>query len=123
MELYHAPRFRSTRVIILYKELLRAYSSEVDAIESEECEPKSGSKINAKAHLPVLRVHTFYDTDSFRSNKPEWYLMMNENGKVPYFRDFRCPKDGEEVGNIVFSDLSVSTDPRAKQCQMVEIFE
>ena len=123
MELYHAPRFRSTRVIILYKELLRAYSSEVDAIENEDSEPKSDSKVDVKTHLPVLRVHTFHDTDSFRSNKPEWYLKMNENGKVPYFRDFRCPKDGEEVGNIIFADLSVSTDPRAKPCQMVEIFE
>ena len=123
MELYHAPRFRSTRVIILHKELLQAYSSEVDVIDNEDCKLKYDSKVNAKAHLPVLRVHTFHDTDSFRSNKPEWYLKMNENGKVPYFRDFRCPKDGEEVGNIIFADLSVSTDPRAKQFQMVEIFE
>ena len=47
MELYHAPRFRSTRVIILYKELLRAYCADQNGEASVGC-TNIGAEENAK---------------------------------------------------------------------------
>lgn len=60
--LYHMPGARSTRVLWMYYEL-RA--------------------VLPKGTLPDLRVKTFKSWDSFRSNKPKWYLKLNPNGKVP----------------------------------------
>ena len=124
MELYHAPRFRSTRVIILYKELLRAYSSEANADDNEDNIIKNDSKQGAKTSLPTLRVHIFHDTASYRSNKPDWYLKMNPNGKVPYFRDFLDKQNVKEFGDIIYSDLSdTSNNKHTENGQIVEIFE
>ena len=131
MELYHAPRFRSTRVIILYKELLRAYSSQTNTDELAD-QDKNGAEGNVETILPTLRVHTFHDTESFRSNKPDWYLKMNPNGKVPYFRDFlpstRQQKSVNEnakgTGSIIFTDLSGDSETKIpEKYQIVEIFE
>jgi len=124
MELYHAPRFRSTRVIIVYKELLRAYSSEANADDNEDNIIKNDSKQGAKTSLPTLRVHIFHDTASFRSNKPDWYLKMNPNGKVPYFRDFLDKQNVKELRDIIYSDLSdTSNNKHTENGQIVEIFE
>ena len=124
MELYHAPRFRSTRVIILYKELLQAYSSNPNADDNDACKNKKDIEESVKTQLPVLRVHTFHDTASFRSNKPEWYLKMNPNGKVPYFRDFLSNKNEGDTRSIIFTDLSeCHTANHSENGQIVEIFE
>mmetsp|Transcript_68772 Transcript_68772/g.201398 ORF Transcript_68772/g.201398 Transcript_68772/m.201398 type:complete len:231 (+) Transcript_68772:58-750(+) len=60
--LYHMPLSRSTRPLWLYRELERAYKG------SEE--------------LPKLQVHAF-DRATFRTQKPDWYLKLNPNGKAP----------------------------------------
>ena len=59
MELYHAPRFRSTRVIILYKELLHAYSSESSAEDNEDNIIKNDSKAGTKTQptLSFMQYH------------------------------------------------------------------
>lgn len=59
MKLYHIPRWRSTRPVWMYKELSALYPS-----------------------LPPLVVHEF-DPSTFRTEKPDWYLKINPNGKVP----------------------------------------
>mmetsp|Transcript_41653 Transcript_41653/g.112432 ORF Transcript_41653/g.112432 Transcript_41653/m.112432 type:complete len:231 (-) Transcript_41653:85-777(-) len=60
--LYHMPLSRSTRPLWLYRELERAYTGSED--------------------LPKLEVHVF-DRATFRTQKPDWYLKLNPNGKVP----------------------------------------
>ncbi|CAE7662869.1 SRL1 [Symbiodinium sp. KB8] len=57
--LYHMNGSRSTRAIWLYEELQAIYEN-----------------------LPPMRVHVF-DPATFRKDKPEWYLKLNPNGKVP----------------------------------------
>mmetsp|Transcript_52837 Transcript_52837/g.115274 ORF Transcript_52837/g.115274 Transcript_52837/m.115274 type:complete len:223 (+) Transcript_52837:54-722(+) len=61
MVLYHMNGSRSTRALWMYKELQTIYGT-----------------------LPPLRVHVF-DPSTFRETKPEWYLAINPNGKVPAF--------------------------------------
>jgi len=61
LTLYHIPLFRSTRVKWLLCELQHVYSAH---------------------QLPKIEYHEF-DPDTFREHKPEWFLRLNPNGKVP----------------------------------------
>ena len=61
LKLFHIPLFRSTRALHMYRELFNLY----------------GEKI------PELEIHIFEDAEEFRNNKPEWFLDMNPNGKIP----------------------------------------
>ncbi|CAK9035259.1 unnamed protein product [Durusdinium trenchii] len=61
MVLYHMNGSRSTRVLWMHKELQARYGT-----------------------LPPLRVHVF-NPEVFRETKPDWYLAINPNGKVPAF--------------------------------------
>ena len=62
IRIVHIPKFRSTRPVWLYYELLEIYGD---------------------AALPQLELSSFDDVSDFRKNKPEWLLEMNPNGKVP----------------------------------------
>ena len=59
--LFHWPGSRSSRVLWLLYELKEHYS-ELD-----------------------FQLHTF--SADFRTNKPQWFLNMNPNGKVPFLVD------------------------------------
>jgi len=60
LTLYHCQFSRSTRPLWLWRELQKTY-------------PES---------LPEFKLHLF-NMAEFRVNKPEWYLKINPNGKVP----------------------------------------
>ena len=66
MKLYHVLGFRSSKVVWLYKELRLLYPS--------------------TTALPPLNVHTL-EAESFRREKPAWFLKINPNGKVPVLED------------------------------------
>jgi glutathione S-transferase len=70
VHLYHVTGFRSTRVLWLYWELNWAY--------------RQAGKPDA---IPPVVINEFSDIVDFRNNKPEWYLALNPNGKVPTFVD------------------------------------
>ncbi|CAJ1381078.1 unnamed protein product [Effrenium voratum] len=61
MVLYHMNGARSSRAVWMHRELQAIYGT-----------------------LPPLEVHAF-DPKTFRENKPDWYLKINPNGKVPSF--------------------------------------
>ena len=61
IRLVHIPRFRSTRPVWMYHELIQLYGNS----------------------LPNLELSTFTDIPAFRASKPQWLLDMNPNGKVP----------------------------------------
>lgn len=74
LKLVHIPCFRSTRVVWLYHELASLYAT-------ENAEAKGSTTLTLP--LPPLEISTFADIPSFRSNKPDWLLAVNPNGKVP----------------------------------------
>eukprot|EP01126_Amoeba_proteus_P062736 TRINITY_DN8576_c0_g2_i1.p1 TRINITY_DN8576_c0_g2~~TRINITY_DN8576_c0_g2_i1.p1 ORF type:complete len:224 (-),score=21.52 TRINITY_DN8576_c0_g2_i1:82-753(-) len=65
IKLYHIPGWRSTRPVWLYKELADLY-------------PNDQSR-------PELVVHLF-DARTFKTNKPDWFLELNPNGKLPFMQ-------------------------------------
>lgn len=85
LTLYHIPRFRSTRALWLYLELANAYKG--------------------KNVVPPLLVKEFTDIDSYRNRKPEWYLKLNPNGKVPTFVDSGLDLTMWESGAVCFHFL------------------
>eukprot|EP00403_Amphidinium_massartii_P015909 CAMPEP_0178426798 /NCGR_PEP_ID=MMETSP0689_2-20121128/29417_1 /TAXON_ID=160604 /ORGANISM="Amphidinium massartii, Strain CS-259" /LENGTH=241 /DNA_ID=CAMNT_0020048489 /DNA_START=44 /DNA_END=766 /DNA_ORIENTATION=- len=62
LHIYHVSKFRSTRVVWLLAELADCYPS---------------------SPLPKVVVHEFSDVKSFRNEKPDWFLQLNPNGKIP----------------------------------------
>mmetsp|Transcript_9349 Transcript_9349/g.16910 ORF Transcript_9349/g.16910 Transcript_9349/m.16910 type:complete len:261 (-) Transcript_9349:44-826(-) len=64
--IYHVSKFRSTRVVWLLTELAAQYP---------------------KAALPKVVVHEFADVKTFRNEKPDWFLQLNPNGKIPVLVD------------------------------------
>lgn len=64
LHLYHVTPFRSTRVLWMYLELHSLYKGDLTKI-------------------PPLTVHEFMDVNKFRNDKPDWFLEINPNGKVP----------------------------------------
>lgn len=63
LQLYHISKFRSTRVVWTLGELAQIVK------------------------VPSVRVHEFVDVGSFRSEKADWFLKMNPNGKIPVLVD------------------------------------
>jgi len=74
--IYHIPCWRSTRAVWCYQELLALYSA-----------------ADSTVTLPRLAVHEF-DPATFRTVKPDWFLNLNPNGKVPFM----------EYGDIMMFD-------------------
>ncbi len=64
MELFHIPKFRSTRPLWLYYELQAIYGD----------------------NLPKIHIHRL-DAGTFREVKPKALLDINPNGKIPAFKD------------------------------------
>ncbi len=64
MELFHIPKFRSTRVLWLYYELQGIYGEA----------------------FPKIKVHRL-DPSTFREVKTKALLEVNPNGKIPAFID------------------------------------
>ena len=135
MDLYHVSGFRSTRVVCVYNELRRAYPIHLAKPKEDDAGPHNNENLDTnssftklKRKLPILRVHTFYDKEAFRTNKPSWYLEMNPNGKVPFFRDYLnndvdIKVDGQESGNAIFTDLThKEAANERKQNEVIEIF-
>ena len=71
LTLYHVPMFRSSRALFMLHELKTIYGDE----------------------MPDFNV-VEYDPNLFRSKKPETFLSLNPNGKVPVLVD----------GDVVMSD-------------------
>lgn len=67
VELFHIPKFRSTRVLWLYYELEAIYRT-------------------SRSDFPQLKLHKL-SPDTFRTEKPKELLAANPNGKVPAFVD------------------------------------
>ena len=67
VELFHIPKFRSTRVLWLYYELEAIYRK-------------------SRSDFPQLKLHKL-SPDTFRTEKPKELLAANPNGKVPAFID------------------------------------
>eukprot|EP01134_Creolimax_fragrantissima_P002156 CFRG2156T1 len=100
VHLYHVPGFRSSRVLWLYYELMELYNRLCQRNDGD-CE--DGDCIGAcLKRQPALIVNEFTDANCFRNKKPEWFLEMNPNGKVPVMVDTNTNVTLFESGAICF---------------------
>eukprot|EP01135_Chromosphaera_perkinsii_P002691 Nk52_evm59s226 gene=Nk52_evmTU59s226 len=89
--LYHGHLMRSMRPLWMFKEIQLAYEN------------------RKKDHIPVFELYTF-DREKVRTVKPDWYLAINPNGKVPTYVDEKAGitmRDGTAISLFMLQTYDV----------------